>query len=144
MPVRRSAPLGGAGRGGSITRRAPLGNATRFQCDDFSPLKSAPPPRPSADPWAAFRQGRGASQAVHLGPDLLRTDAGLGPQHHEMIKQIRALADHRRAVAGPAQRRFVQALGSPFESVDQPRLGVGDLPSIYGNRNQLANLKSGH
>ena len=36
---------------------------------------------------------------IHLRPDLLRPDAGLGPEHDEMIEQVGALADHRLAVA---------------------------------------------
>src|SRR6202011_4993215 len=37
--------------------------------------------------------------AIHLGPDILGTDAGGGPQHRQVIKQVRAFSDHRLRVA---------------------------------------------
>ena len=43
-----------------------------------------------------------AEQALapgHLGEDVLRPDAGLGPEHDQIVEQIGAFADHRLAIA---------------------------------------------
>jgi hypothetical protein len=84
---------------------------------------------------------------IHLPPDLAWHDAELAPQHHEIVDEVGALADHRRAIAlhgldadldrllaellGHFRHAFADQLGSPRSGrIARPGCQDGGVKSL--------------